>query len=242
MGSSTPSAPQPQTTAQSLKDWVTNYPQVFAMTQQYAPQEAALQQKLIEQYAAPTALALQQAQEQLYPETSAIQEELSQQAREGYSGEIPDWMRSKYLQEASSLLGSNITSPIGADYTSRGLLDQTQQYKQYYQNLGLTMTGRQPLTQSQSPSFTNFGQTFTPATALTAGNQYYQNQLAAYNANQQNSGNFGTMGALGGAGLGYALSPAMSYIAGPFAGMSAQLLGAGVGALAGGGLGSMFRR
>mgnify|MGYP007071689418 CR=1 FL=1 len=67
---------------------------------------------------------------------------------------------------------------------------------------------------------------------------------ATYNAGTDYSGLGGTLGSLGGAGLGYALAPAMSLLTGPFAGMSAPLLysliGAGAGGLAGKTIGGAF--
>jgi len=50
-------------------------------------------------------------------------------------------MQDQYRSDLLGQLGSNANSGIGADYVSRNLINQQQQYQQYYQNLGLSLPG-----------------------------------------------------------------------------------------------------
>lgn len=156
----TPS-PQPST-ADAINAWTQSMPDVFAMQQQFAPQEAQQQLELLQQYGAPMGQAMQDAQRALNPETTALQEQLAGQAGQGMQGGVPSWMQDQYRSDLSAGLGSNAGSGIGADYTSRGMMDQRKGYQDYYRNLGLSVAGRQPLAQPQGPQATNYMQGFTP--------------------------------------------------------------------------------
>ena len=158
-------APAPST-AEAIQEYVKSLPALYAAQLQYAPQEAAQQVQLAQQYAAPLAEAYKQANETLYPGTSSLQEQLASQAQQGSSGQVPSWMRDQYQSDLKAQLGTNASSGIGADYVSRGLLQQQQQYQQYYQNLGLSLAGRQPLAQAQSPGYTNQLGNYNPGQAL----------------------------------------------------------------------------
>ena len=158
-------APAAPTAGQSAAEYAAALPSILQAQLQYQPQfnQADYESfaKLAPQYTA----VYDQINKQYYPETYGFQEQLAKQASEGAGGNIPDWMQQQYRDQANAQLGSNVNSPVGADYVSRGLIDQAQQYRQYYQNLGLSLAGRQPLTstQYQNPSFNvadQFGQNY----------------------------------------------------------------------------------
>lgn len=151
-----PTPPPQPTTADSLDAWRQSAEAAYQLQLKYAPQEAAQNLQLLQQYGTQTAQAYKDANDALYPETAALQEQLANQASEGMSGQVPDWMADQYRSELNANLGTNAGSGIGADYLSRGMLDQTHGYKQYYQNLGLSLAGRQPLAQAGQPQTTNF--------------------------------------------------------------------------------------
>jgi len=152
---------------------VQSLPQLFAAQQQYAPQEAAQQVQLAQQYAQPLAQAYQSAQDVLYPGTSDLQEKLAQQAQQGISGQVPQGMQDQYRSDLLGQLGSNANSGIGADYVSRNLINQQQQYQQYYQNLGLSLAGRQPLVNPQTPQTTSQLGNYNAGQALNYTAQNY---------------------------------------------------------------------
>ena len=151
-------------------------PTVFAEQQRQAPLEAQQQISLLQQYGLPLSQALQNIDKTLYPQTAGIQENLAGIATQGANAtQMPEWMRSQYLSDFNSQLGTNAGSPMGADYTSRGMQQQLFGQQQYYQNMGLSLAGRQPLTSAQSPSYTNYASTFTPQNVA-------QNQMQGYNS------------------------------------------------------------
>lgn len=173
MGSTKIEAPSQPTTTSSVNDWANNLPTVYENQLKYDPLIAQQQVALAQQYAGPLGKAMQDAQSALYPETTALQENLAKQAREGITSDVPDWMKAQYKSNVNAQLGNNVNSPIGADYMSRGLLQQQQDWKQYYQNLGLSATGRQPLSQAQAPNQNNYTQGFTPGSVMQSNNQAY---------------------------------------------------------------------
>lgn len=153
--------PQPST-AEAVRAWVDAMPQVFETEMKYAPLQAAQEVALTEQYAEPYGRAMRAAQEALYPKTSAIQEKLATQSLAGMEEGVPQWMRDQYLSDLRANMGANVGSGIAADYTSRGLLSLNEDWRRYNQNLGLSVTGRQPLTMAQTPQTAQYSQNFTP--------------------------------------------------------------------------------
>jgi hypothetical protein len=177
MGSSKPTiiqpTPAPQPTMQgTAEDYAKSLPVIYEQQLKYAPLEAQQQLELAQQYALPLADVYKQANQALYPETAAIQEQLSQQAMAGSNAEVPDWMRQQYTSDMNAQLGSNVNAPIGADYMSRGLLQQRFDYNNYYRNLGLSLAERQPLAAPTSPNYTNQmgGYNMGNAMNFTSGN------------------------------------------------------------------------
>jgi hypothetical protein len=175
------------TTAESVQAWVDAMPTVFAEQQRQAPLEAQQQLDLLKQYGLEYSQAGQAIDQALYPKTSAIQENLAGIATQGANAtSMPDWMRKQYMSDYNSQLGTNAGSPMGADYTSRNMQQQLFGQQQYYQNMALSLAGRQPLSQQQNPQYTNYASTFTPsgvasqqASAYNSYMPYWQN-----NANQ----------------------------------------------------------
>lgn len=169
-----PSAPAQPSTAEAISAWVQSMPQVFAEQQRQAPLEAAQQVQLAQQYAQPLALAYKTAQETLYPTTSALQENMATQATEGMNAtSMPSWMRDQYLSDFNANIGTNAGAPIGADYVSRGMQKQLFEQQKYYRDLGLSLAGRQPLSQPTTPQTNNYASTFTPSSVMSAQSQNY---------------------------------------------------------------------
>lgn len=167
-----PTPPPQPSTAEAIRQYVDSLPQLYEAQMKYAPLEAQQQVTLAQQYAVPLARAYQSAQETLYPGTSALQESLVNTANQGMSENIPTSLAEQYRSDLNAQLGTNVNSGIGADYVSRNLLNQRMQYKQYYENLGLSLAGRQPLVTPQTPGYTNQLGNYQPGQALqyTASN------------------------------------------------------------------------
>lgn len=184
-GDTTVQQPAAPTTTSSVNDWAQNLPTVYENQLKYAPLEAAQQVSLAQQYAQPLGQAMQSAQSAMYPQTTALQENIAGQAAQGMQSQMPDWMKSQYQSNMNAQLGNNVNSPIGADYASRGLMQQQQDWKQYYQNLGLSATGRQPLNQASTPNSSNYMQGFTPGAVMNSNNQNFGTQANIFGTQQQ---------------------------------------------------------
>lgn len=205
--SSTTSAPAPTmpSVGQSVSDWANALPQIYQTQMQYAPQQAQQQVDLAQQYALPLGQAIQSAQNSLYPNTGALQEQLAGIAGAGSDSQMPDWMKAQYQSGVNAQLGTNVNSPIGADYASRGLMQQQQNWNQYYQNLGLSVSGRQPLTQASTPQTTDYMSSFTPNSVMSGNNQNYSTAGNIYGSQlNYNSAANAAMMQLIGSGLGAA--------------------------------------
>ena len=174
------SQPTAPTTGQSVQDWANALPQIYKTQMEYAPLQAQQQVSLAQQYAGDYGKAVQAAQSGMYPKTTALQENLAGVATEGMSSQVPDWMQQAYRSNMSAQLGNNVNAPIGADYMSRGLLQQQQDWQRYYQNLGLSVTGRQPLTQAGTPQTSDYMSGFTPGSVMQSNNQNYGTQAGIY--------------------------------------------------------------
>jgi hypothetical protein len=165
--------PQP-TLSETATDWAQAMPTIYETQMKYAPLEAQQQVALAQQYAAPLGQAYKTAQEAMYPTTSALQENMASQATQGMNAtQMPDWMRQNYMSDFNANIGTNAGSPIGADYVSRGMQEQLFNQQKYYRDLGLSLAGRQPLSQPTTPTTTNQMSTFTPQSAMNFAQQGY---------------------------------------------------------------------
>lgn len=173
----TPAAPSVQS---SMSDYIANYPALFNLQQQYAPQEAQMAVNLANQYAGQYGSAMKTAQESMYPEETKINNAMNQQVLSGINSEVPDWMKQQYQSELNANLGTNVGSGMGADYMSRGLLQQQQDWQNYYRNLGLSITGRQPIATANTPATTNQLANYTPQGVMNYNATNYGNYANAY--------------------------------------------------------------
>lgn len=184
-----PAAPAAPTTAQNMADYVANYPAMMALEQEYNPQQAQLQYELTQKYTPMYADLMKQTNEELYPGLAKLNETLTQQAQGGMEAALPESMKAQYLDRLRSEMGPNAGSGIGSDYLSRGMINQGEQYKNYYQNMALSLTGRQPLTQAQAPSFQNVGEGYNYGQVANNNMQGYGSYAGLYGnmygANQQ---------------------------------------------------------
>jgi len=213
---SQPETPQAPTAAENMQDWIQNYPAMFALQKEYAPQEAQQQVELAQQYATPLGEAYAAANKAMYPETAGLQEQLATQASQGMESSVPEWQKAQYLSDMNANLGTNVGSGIGADYVSRGMMQQQQDWGNYYRDLGLSVAGRQPLAQGQAPSYSNYASTYTPGQVAGNNAQNYSSYSNAYanmygtNANFTSNmfGNYLKAGQMGAGAIGGMMSSA----------------------------------
>jgi len=211
-GGTTVVQPAPQPAVQdTMGQYVQSLPALYEAQMQYSPLLAQQEVDLMTQYGSQYGQAVKSAQEAMYPETSALQEDLASQATAGMSQGLSDAEREMYRDVYAANLGTNAGSGIGADYMSTGMLQAQQGRQDYYRNLGLSLAGRQQLSSPAVAGQTSWMQGYQPGQALGyAANTYgsYQgglNAMNSANASLQSSQNqmFGQMagGALGGLGM-----------------------------------------
>ena len=187
-----PEPPAAPTATSSMTDYVNNYPRLFELMKQYAPQEAQMNVDLTQQYALPMAQALKSAQDAMYPNETALTNQLTQQVQQGMSGQLPEWARNQYLDTQKSLLGENALSGAGADYMSTGLNEQSKNWQDYYTNLGLSITGRQPVYNASQTGFSNQLGGYTPGGVANANNNAYGSYAGAYSNMYNTNATFAT--------------------------------------------------
>lgn len=179
-----PQIPTQPTSTGSVGEWLANYPKIVEAMGKYNPIEAQQQVDLLNTYGLPMAEAYQAINESLYPQTAGLQEQLAGIASERATGGLPDYLKQQYRDELRANLGTNAGSPIGADYVSRNLLGLGEQYNQYYQNLGLSLAGRQPLTTGQLPQTTNQLSTYTPSSVMGMNTSTYSPYISGWSTAQ----------------------------------------------------------
>lgn len=191
-----------------------------------APEMLRSQYDLQKEYMPEMAELQKETTEGLYPGLTGLREDLVSQARQGISGEVPPWMRHQYLSDLQGQMGTNVGSPIAADYISRSMLQQQQDYQRYYQGMGMGLTGGLPMSQPQGVNVPN-----VPVSQIQSP-QYQQPQMqmpmyqgganwaqgfspqSAMGFNQQGYGSFSNLyGSMYGANAQNATSP-FSQIAG----------------------------
>jgi len=185
---SQPAAPTPPTQAQTAADYAAALPIYYKAALEYEPQIAQMEKDI---------------QSQLYPETSALQENLAKQASEGMNASLPDWYKNNVADTLKSQLGRNLVyNPTAQeDYG----LKTNQAYKDwgdYYRNLGLSVTSRQPLTQPNNMMLTATPQQAMGYNANTYGSysNVYGNMYGANAklAGDKYSANMNMIGQIGG--------------------------------------------
>lgn len=189
-----PSAPAAPSITSSISDYIANYPALFALQKQYAPQEAQMQLDLATQYAGQLGAANKAAQDAMYPGETAITNKLNEQVLSGIGSEVPAWQQQQYRSDLNAQLGENAMSGVGADYVSRGMAQQKQDWQNYYRNLGLSITNRQPVYSAGQTQTNNVLGNYTPQGVMnynssnygTAAN-IYGTQAGMYNNARNNS-------------------------------------------------------
>jgi len=149
--------PQPPTAAQNMQDYITNYPKLFALQQEYDPKLAQQQLDLLEEFGPQYDQIINEQQKAISPYTYGLTEQLAKIASEGMAGGPNQQFQRQYLDQLRAEVGPNAGSGIGADYVSRGFNQQNEDFKRYYQNLGTSLIGRMPLTAGTTPQFQQAG-------------------------------------------------------------------------------------
>lgn len=202
-------APAPST-SDSMAEYVKSLPALYEAQMQYNPQLVEQELGLLQQYGLPFAQAYKQANDALYPETARLQEQLAAQASAGMEAGVPEAQRRMYQDQLRANLGTNAGSGVGADYTSRQMVNQQQQYQNYYRDLGLSLAGRQPLASAGVSGQANWMQGYTPQQALNYGASTYGSWAGSMQA-QTTPSVWGQIGGGLSQGIGSGLGMGMGY-------------------------------
>jgi hypothetical protein len=185
MGSKSAPAPQQAYPVQQAPTYsetsaqrIASIPQEYEAKQKYDPLYNQLDWEQLQKYTPLVNDLMAAEQQRLSPNQYALNEDLAQQALTGSKADLPALMKQSALDTFRSEIGSNVGSPIGAEYTSRNLAQLGEQYRNNYQNMGLSLLNKFP---TQAQSATPQGNQGLSAQNL---NSSYGTQMQGYGAYQ----------------------------------------------------------
>jgi len=170
MGSqpSMPQAPAAPTASASMADYVASYPQLAELQKQYAPQFAALDYGIQQQY---------------QPQQLALGEQLAGQASEGMTQAAPDWYKQNVRDSLMSNFGRNaVYNPQGQEQFGLATSQANEDWRRYYQNMGMSISNKVPLTQNTMQT----AQAYNPATVMNMASNTFGTQAGMYGTQMQN--------------------------------------------------------
>lgn len=145
-----PAAP---TAGQSAAEYAAALPTILQSQLQYQPQFDQATFDSFQALAPEYARVSQEVLSQYSPNQAGLGEALAGQALQGSQNGLPDALKQQYLDQFKALAGDNVFSGSGADFVSKNLLGEDLAYRQFNQNLGLSLSGKVPLSQAyQNPS------------------------------------------------------------------------------------------
>lgn len=158
-----PSTPAAPTAAQTAEEYAKALPIYYETAMKYQPLMAQLEK---------------QTNEQLYPQTAGLQEQIATQAAEGISGDLPSWYKTNVEDTLKSQLGRNLVyNPQAQEHYGLATQQAYQDYGNYWRNLALSAAGRQQL--AASP---NLMSSYTPAAQMANTATNYGNYSGAYSS------------------------------------------------------------
>jgi len=179
-------APAAPSVNDTMQQYVQSLPALYQAQMQYEPQMQQMNLDMLQQFGTQYGQAQKAVNDAMYPETSALQEQIAQKASTGMNEQMPAWAQDAYKSGVNANLGTNVGSPMGADYASRGMMEQQKGWNDYYTNLGLSAAGRQPLAQGGTTPQTNYMQQYQPAQAMNYNANTYSSYAQASSPFQSN--------------------------------------------------------
>jgi len=168
-------------TSDAVAAQVAALPQIYQSQLQYQPKFAQLDFDMYQKYQPQYTQVTEDTYKQIYPELAQLRDDLTQQASEYMQGGLPDYARKEYLSNLNSELGYNAASPVAADYKSRGLMQQGEDWRRYGQNFANTLVNRMPITQAYNYQAPQQQVTMPTGNALIdAGTSQYGTYSNAY--------------------------------------------------------------
>lgn len=246
---SEPSAPNVPTLDQSLQSFLNYYPQMVSADIAQSPRLAQAQMDLINQFGAPTGMAIREANELINPELAKLQKDLIGQVTQGITGNLPDILKDQFLSDLRANVGTNVGSEMGGTEIAKQLFNLGEERRQSFMNPALSLFSQLPTTTAYTPQVASTATSgFTPSTAM-GYNQNYANTLSnLYNTQMQfyqnQPGDIWSqmMGGLAGSATGALGSSIGSGIGGMIFPGVGNVVGGALGNFAGGALGSSVNK
>ena len=194
-----PTAAAP-TAGESAAEYAAALPAINQANLEYQPQIDQQQfdsyQTLAPQYAQLNQDVMQQFQPNQFALGEQLASDASNMAQNGLSADEMGLYKDQY----KSMMGNQVNSPVGASFIGKNLMEQQMQAKQQGRNMGLSLSGKMPITQAQQPQSQfqvapSFGQAFQTQT------QGYGSNVAAARPgmySKQGGLNLGMFGRFGG--------------------------------------------
>lgn len=230
-----PPIPAPPNLQDVYKQFIDILPQLLQAETQFGPQFAQQMLDLQTQFSPQFAQLYQRIQDQMQPGLSNLNQTLIGQAQQGLNEPVPSSLRNQFVSNFNAELGPNVNAPIGVSERNLGLMNLQEDWKRYYQNLSLGLTGRMPVPQAGPVNTFSPSGGFNFGNAATFAQQGYGPYVGAYSsalqpyAPSQRGGGFSWGGAAGGAAGGALLGAGLA----PFTGGLSIPLMAGLGGLGG---------
>jgi hypothetical protein len=156
--------PPAPTAVQSAQDYAAAMPSIYATQLEYQPKFAMMSDAI---------------NKQLNPITAGLQENLAGQSLDMISQGAPQRLQDEWASNMRAQLGSNVSSPIGADAYSTGLMNYQEQYRNQGRNMALALAGRQQLV--QAPTITEAMGGYSPQSVMNYNQQGYGTNMSGLN-------------------------------------------------------------
>ena len=151
-GGSTAPAPTPPAppsmgaqTRDAIEAQVEMMPQMYETQLEYAPKFSQLEYDMYSQFMPEYTRQQEAMLEELYPDIKELRDQLSVEAKGYMQDGTPEWARKQYQSDLNSQLGYNAASPVAADYKSRAMLQQGEDWRRYGHNLSNILVNRMPV-------------------------------------------------------------------------------------------------
>jgi len=172
-----PSVPTQPTAGQSAKEYAEALPTIYEAMQKYQPAFDRAAYESYAKYAPQYASVNQQALQSVSPYAAGLQEVLAQNITNAVQNGLPDSMKNMYINQYKSMIGNQVNSPVGANFTAGNLVGQDINYRINMGQLGMGIAQANPVTQA-----------FQPQTGLNLSNafgQAFNTQMGGYGAYAQ---------------------------------------------------------
>jgi hypothetical protein len=162
-----PSPPPAPTATQAAEDFSRSLPIYYQTALQYEPKIAQMEYDI---------------QSQLYPQETALRQQIGQDTLAGLRQSVPEWYNQGIRDTLKAQFGRNLVyNPQAQEQYGLATNQAARDWKNYYTNIGLSMAGRIPVT---TPN--NIMSSYTPQANMNFAQQGYGTGAGIYGTQMQN--------------------------------------------------------